>query len=118
MSDLTREEMKAVVDAAEARGDTKIVRLEGKIDTLTATIGVKFDSLSADIAKSRLETSESRNIVIATIIASAFAVAGLLVVMATYGDALFGRGMDVHKVIQDTVHEVQEQAAKAPPAKP
>ncbi len=45
MPDLTREEMKAEIALAEARTDTKIVRMEGKLDLVLSKLdGVRDDN--------------------------------------------------------------------------
>jgi hypothetical protein len=38
MSDISREEIKAHIDASEARGETKIARLEGKLDLVLSRL--------------------------------------------------------------------------------
>ena len=112
----TRDEFDAKLGRVAAETDTKIVRLEGKLDTMAATLSVKLDSLSNEIGRSRDETRDSRLIVIATVIGSALTVAVLVVALWTYGDALFGRGMNVHDVVQSVVRE--EQLQKAPVTAP
>ncbi len=114
MADPTREETKAEIATAEARTDTKIVRLEGKIELAVATLGSKLDVLRTDVAKSDQYNRDSRWVLFGTIITSLFAIAGLIVTMALYGDALFGRGMNVRDVVQTTIKETLEQAAKRP----
>jgi hypothetical protein len=42
MSDPTREEIQAQIAASEARGDTRIVRLEGKLETMQAALSGKL----------------------------------------------------------------------------
>jgi hypothetical protein len=112
VGDPTREEIKLQGDAIEARTDTKVVRLEGKLDTIAATITGKIDALSHELDRSRDETRDSRLILMATIIGAALAIGGLIVTMALYGDALFGRGMNVRDVVQAVVKETQEQQRK------
>lgn len=106
----------AKIEAAEARGDTKIARLEGKIDNLAAIIGGRFDLLSVDMknstkASNELKDSvrESKWVLFGTIIGATFALAALLVTVITYGDAIFSRGMSVRDVVQTTVKETREQ---------
>ena len=45
MNDPTREEINAVIKASEAGTETKIARLEGKIDTLAAMLLGRLDAL-------------------------------------------------------------------------
>jgi hypothetical protein len=111
MSDPTREEIQAQIAASEARGDTRVARLEGKIDTLAATLVGKIDTLQSDLHKSDSYNRDSRLITIATIVASALALGGLIATMATYGDAMFGRGMNVRDVVQTVLKETATQPA-------
>jgi hypothetical protein len=96
----------AEIGAAEARTDTKIVRLEGKLDLIAKDIV----ALAVQVSEQRRD----RNLIIGTIVVAAIAVGALFVAMATYGDALFGRGMSVRDVVQTTVKETLEQSKKAP----
>ncbi len=106
----------AELAAAEARTDTKIARLEGKIDTLAATVIARFDALSHEVDRGRSETRDSRLILFAAIIGAAIALGAVIVGMATYGDALFGRGMNVRDVVQAVVKEQQQAQERAPQA--
>jgi hypothetical protein len=108
MSDPTREEIGAYIKASEAGTETKIARLEGKIDTLAATIVGKIDSLKEDVSRSEDYNRDTRWVLLATTITSVIALAGLIVAMATYGDALFGRGMNVRDVVQAVIKEQQD----------
>jgi hypothetical protein len=89
----------AKLAAAEARTDTKILRFESKIDALAKDVG---------------EHRRDRNLIIGTIVVAAIALGALFVSMATYGDALFGRGLAVRDVIQATIKETLEQTKKVP----
>ncbi len=132
MAEPTREEIKAEIAASEARADTKIAMIEGKLDTLLTAINGKFElldthigslnssfdsqigNLRKDVDRARDETKDSRLVLIAVIIGSALALGGLLVALATYGDAMFGRGMNVRDVIHATVQEMQLAKPDAP----
>ena len=96
------------LDAVEARTDTKITRIEAKIDVLTATIVGKIDSLKDDVSKSDQYNHDTRWVLISTFVVGVFALAGLLIAIATYGDALFGRGMSVRDVVQTVIKEQQD----------
>jgi hypothetical protein len=111
MSDPTREEIQAHIAASEARGETSLARLEGKLDTISATIIGKIGELSGQVGEHRRD----RNLIIGTIVVAAIAVGGLVVGMATYGDALFGRGMNVRDVVQAVIKENTVQATKEAP---
>ena len=100
----------AKLGRAAAETDVKIARIEGKIELVSATIVGKIGELSTKVDDQRRD----RNLIIGTIVVAALALGGLVVSMATYGDALFGRGMSVHDVIQSTVKSTLEQVAKPP----
>jgi hypothetical protein len=92
------------IELAEAHTDTKIERLGGKIDTLSATLGTKLDIVNQRLS----DQTKDRNLIIGAIVASAISIAILLIGLATYGDALFGRGMNVRDVVHAVVIEQQE----------
>ncbi len=105
----------AKIAAAEARTETKIARIEGKIDTMGATLGAKLDVVSDKLA----EHARDRNLILGTIALAALAVIGAFIALATYGDALFGRGMDVRDVVQTVIREQQQSPPSLPiPPKP
>jgi hypothetical protein len=121
MPDPTREEIDAKFAASEAHTETRVTRLEGKIDTMVATIGGRIDMLGskidalndkasaaqADNRETRTEIRESRRWVMGTVIAVGVALAGLMAALWTYGDAMFARGMNVRELVQTTIKEMQ-----------
>jgi hypothetical protein len=105
----------AKLGKASAETDTKIARLEGKIDTLTATIVGKLDAVSEKMSADHEYNRTTRWVMVGL----AIAICGLIIGMTTYGDALFGRGMNVRDVVTAVVKEQQEAAKKFEvPAKP
>jgi len=127
MNDPSREEVAALIRESEARSETKLARLEGKIDTLTATLSGKIETVSKDIDFLRIASERSDQInretksslsklIITTAISSVFALAGFIVALATYGDALFGRGMDVRDVVRAAVEELAATRKTEPSA--
>jgi hypothetical protein len=107
----TREEMDAKIAASEARGRTDIVRFEGKLETLAATLSGKMDAVQTSIRDADAYNRGTRSVIIASMFALAgliVAIAALLVGMITYGDALFGRGMNVRDVVQAIAREQQD----------
>jgi hypothetical protein len=94
----------AKISASEARTDTRIARLEGKIDAFAAILGGKLDTLTSQVAEHR----KDRNLIIGTIVVAAVTLGALFVALATYGDAIFGRGMSVRDVVQTVVKEQNE----------
>lgn len=95
----TEELADAKIAAAEARTDTKIARMEGKIDLLVA----KLDALGA-------QQSNSKNLLLTTILTVAAALAALIIGIATYGDALFSRGMQVRDVVHSVISKQAQQS--------
>jgi hypothetical protein len=95
------------IELVEAHTDTKVERLGGKIDTLSATLGTKLDIVNQRLA----DQTKDRNLIIGTIVVSAISIAILLIGLATYGDALFGRGMNVRDVVHAVIveHEIQKR---------
>jgi len=110
MSDPTREEIQAQIAASEARTDTRIARLEGKLETMQATLSGKIDAIGEKISADHEFNRSTRWVQYGL----ALALAALIVTMATYGDAMFGRGMDVRNVVQNTIKETLAQQAQAP----
>jgi len=102
----------AKIEAAEARGDTKIARLAGKIDTATATLLGEMRAIRDDVRKSDDYNRDTRWVLFVTIVTAAVGIGALAIGLATYGDALFGRGMNVRDVIQTTIRETMEQSRK------
>lgn len=103
----------AEIAAAEARTDAKIARMEGSISTALATITGKIDALSGQVSDQRRD----RNLIIGTIVVAAIALGGMLWGMATYGDALFGRGMNVRDVVSAVIKEQQSHTPPQTPSK-
>jgi hypothetical protein len=94
----------AEIAAAEARTDTKIVRLEGKLDLVIN----KIDSADRNVLESRR-----------AVIANAWVIAGVMAVVigivATIFPVFFDLGMKSREAI---TKEIQEQMHKAPAAQP
>jgi hypothetical protein len=90
-------------------------RLEGKIDTAVATLLGELHAIRDDVKQSDSYARDTRLLTLATIVAAVIALGGLIVAMATYGDALFGRGMSVRDVVQTTIKETIEQQKRQTP---
>jgi hypothetical protein len=110
MSEPTREEMESHIALAEARTDVKIVRLEGRLETMQAILSGKMDAISEKISADHAYNRSTRWVMVAL----AAALGGLMVAMATYGDALFVRGMNVQEVIQNTIEKTLFQQSQPP----
>jgi len=102
----------AKLATVSAETDTKIARLEGKIDTLAAVLSGKMDALREDISNSDKYNRDSRLMIMGSLIAGVIALGALFVAVATYGDAVFSRGMSVREVIQNTIKDYEGQKAK------
>jgi hypothetical protein len=98
------------IRVASLETENKIARLEGVLNTALATITGKLDGLSAQVSEQRRD----RNVIVVAVIASAIALGGLIVGAVTYGDAIFGRGMNVRDVVQAVVKEQQQLHAPVP----
>jgi hypothetical protein len=105
----------AKIARAAAESETKIVRLEGKIETAVATLGGKLDMIGDKITADHEYNRTTRWAMAGIAIASVLAVAGLIIGMAVYGDALFSRGMNVRDVVQAVIKEQQERPVPPPP---
>ncbi len=68
-----------------------------------------------DVRKTDQYSRDTRWVLFVTIVTAAVAIGGLIVGPATYGDALFWRGMNVREVIQSTVKDTIEHMGKMPP---
>jgi hypothetical protein len=99
MSDISREEIQAHIAASEARNETKIARLEGKLDLVLS----KLDGVNENV-----KSSNANQWVIG------LGLAVLIVAVVALFPVFFGMGSQ----IRDIVHtEVQSQVPAAPPAK-
>ena len=115
MAGPTREEIDAKLETAAAQTDTKIARIDGKLDTISATLvgefkvlGERLSGLGEKVSADHEYNRATQWVMIGAIVTSAFAIAGLIVTMAVYGDALFARGMNVRDVVQTVFKEQQE----------
>lgn len=104
----------AEIAASEARSETKIARLEGKIDAAVATLLGEMHAIRDDVRQSDQYNRDSRWVLFVTVVTAALALGGLAIGLATYGDALFGRGMSVRDVIQSTIKDYEAQKKSAP----
>jgi hypothetical protein len=110
MSDPTREEIKAEIAAAEARGDTKIARMEGKLDLVLS----KLDHSNEYFTQVRTDIADSRR----AGIANAWVIFGALVVvigiLVTVAPVIFDMGFKWRETI---TKEVQDRIPATPTAK-
>jgi hypothetical protein len=105
MTDPSRGEIAAHISATKARTDTKIAHLEGKLEMVAATLAGKLDALSEKISADHEYNRSTRWVIVGLSIA----LAALIVGLATYGDAMFGRGLNVRDLIQTTIKEMLSQ---------
>jgi hypothetical protein len=90
MTDPTREEIKEAIGAAEARGETKIARFEGKLDLVLS----KLDDVRQDN-----RTTRANQWVIA------FGLALLIVAMVASFPAFFSIGSQIRDLVHTEVHD-------------
>lgn len=108
--------MDAKLRTVSAETDTKIARLEGKIDTAVATLIGEMRAIRDDVKQADQYNRDSRLFILGAILAAVLALGGMAIGMATYGDALFGRGMNVRDVIQSTIKDYDLQRQQQPNA--
>ena len=93
------------IASAEARTDTKIVRLEGKLDLiLSEVVNSRKESEKAqeEARSTRADARTTRTLVVTTAIATFLALGALIVGTASYGAAQFYNGT----VLRDLIHQV------------
>lgn len=100
----------AKVAASKARTDPKLEAFRGQIGALS----LKLDQISQAVGDQRAEANANRTAVVSTVVAVGFALAGLLIAVVTYGDAIFSREMSVRDIVKSVVEEQQVKAPKAP----
>lgn len=110
-----REYVDLKLAAADARVDTKFAEINGRLDRLNDSIM----ALSGQVVEARNASASLRSTiltsVIATGVASVLALGALFVSMATYGDAIFSRGMSVRDLVNSVTKEQAERAAQTQP---
>ncbi|MDR6954894.1 hypothetical protein J2X65_004270 [Ancylobacter sp. 3268] len=109
-SDMTREEMDAKLEAAEARTDTKFAELLGEVKAMRAELSGDMKSIGARLDHVERATSGVRlNIWLAAV-----AVLGLAIAAMAYGGQQFGLGADLQSIVQATVKATQLNPPGAP----
>jgi hypothetical protein len=103
-----REEIKDKLATAEAKTETRLSKLESQFALGVIELKGQIGLLGNDIAAVRRD----KWVILGTIAAGVFGLAALIVALATYGDAMFGRGINVRDVVQTTIKETLEQAKK------
>jgi hypothetical protein len=111
MATPTREEINAEIAAAEARTDTKIVRLEGKIDLVIS----KLDAANTINAAIRQEVRDSGRAVIANAWVIFAAMVGIVAIVATVGPMIFDLGIRTREA---NTKDIQERLPTLPPTGP
>jgi len=96
------------IQAAESRTDTKIVRLEGKLDLMLARV----EAIGADARRGADEVHRYRN----SVWAAAGAVMVILGLLFTVGQWMFGTGMQLREAVRSEVQLQDEQTTEQPPS--
>ena len=97
--------MDAKIAVAEARTDAKFAVFQGQFDRLSD----KLDVITKSIDQQNVDAMSNRTAVITTVLAVGFALGGLLVAVAAYGDSVFSRGMSVRDVVDKAVLDIQSR---------
>lgn len=100
MPDITREEIRYQIEAVEARTDTKIARIDGKLDLLLSKMNDQATSLSS-----------ARNLIIATVVGVALTMFFGLFTVLQWSDA---RVFGVQSRTGDPLQQTAPPAAKPP----
>jgi hypothetical protein len=99
MADLTREEVQARIEASEARTDTKIVRMEGKLDLVLQTL-----------QSTRDEARDNRRAIIANLWVIFAALVAIVGILAAVAPVVFDMGSrwreTITKEVQDRVQDL------------
>ena len=91
--------------ASEARSETKMAKLEGKIDLMASAV----QNLTVSVNQQRSETKSLQLWTIATIIASALAMIALILSVMSFGASTFYNGT----VVRDLIHnEIVQEGQK------
>jgi hypothetical protein len=101
MADSTREIIDDKVAASEARGETKLVRLEGKLDLIMKTI----DDLARE-SKIDSRATRSNQLVVG------FGLAALIVAIAALFPVFFGMGDRIHDIVDRAVSDHSRSLGK------
>jgi hypothetical protein len=103
MADLTREEVQAKIEVAEARADTKIARIEGKLDLVLQAV-----------EGSRSEARDNRR----AVISNAWVIFGALIVVLATMVTILPTFLDMGFRWRETItKEVQERIPETNPPK-
>ena len=112
MSDITRSEIDAKIDASEARTDTKFARLEGRFDLMMA----KLDDVARQLVDVRQDNKATRSTVVISVVSTGVALflglAAIIIGLAVGLPAVYGIGTSTRDIIQTEV----QRALPLPPA--
>lgn len=104
MSEITREELQARLDTVEAHTDTKIARLEGKLDlVLQAVQSSRQDAL--ETAKiSRQEANDNRRWIVGNMWVLFAAVVAVIAIIVTIAPVIFDMGVKWRETITSEIN--------------
>jgi hypothetical protein len=114
MSGPTREEIKAEIGTAEARTDTKIARLEGKMDIVI----IKLDAVNESTLAMRRDVKDSERAIKANAWVIFAALAAILIGLIATIPAIFDWGFKMREVIDKEIHVHQPPVNSPPPSIP
>ena len=104
MSDVSREEIDAKIAASEARTETKITRLEGKLDLVLA----KLDSAREDNKQQFASAKDDSRAIRSNQWMIAFGLAAIIVAVVALFPVFFGIGVQLKDIV---AHEVETRIA-------
>jgi hypothetical protein len=107
MSEQNREEVDAKIAASEARGETKIARLEGKLDLVLARV----EASTAAAERAADEVHRNSN----TAWQAAGVVIAALALLFTLGQWMYGSGAQLRDAVRAEV-ELQQAQTPSPPS--
>lgn len=112
MSDITREEIAARIEASEARTDTKFAQMMGELHAMRAELGGKLDTIGVRVDSVEKSTHGTK----ATIIVTGIAVVGLVVAIMAFGSQSIGIGFSASEIATTAAQRaLSEQATRPAP---
>jgi hypothetical protein len=104
MADVTREEIQARIDASEAKNDTKIVRLEGKLDLVLQAVQSSRHDVLETAKISRQEANDNRRWVVGNIWLLFAAVVAVIAILVTVAPVIFDMGVKWRETITSEIN--------------
>jgi hypothetical protein len=114
MSDMSREEVDAKLQAQEARTETQFVKLDSKIDrvlesnnSLTKLVTSELGRVSKELNETKTDNKNTRTTIVVTVVASVLAALGAIWLTQSNLLSAFQTGVTIHS---------ERSAQQSPPA--